>query len=93
MVHAKVPEHIVPVSVDFLGRWSLPVLGEHPASRLERDARRLLFECGREVTFQNLTRVTIGGNAMCIRLHLQGRCKLLWKFDHEGTIPAAACRK
>ena len=84
MVFAKVPEHVCPVGVDFLGRWSLPVFGEHAAPRLERDTRRLRFECGCEITFQNLAGVTIGGKAMCVGLRLQRRSKFFGKFNHHG---------
>jgi len=37
-----------------------------------------------KITFKNLANITLGGNAMRIGLDLQGRFKLLWKFNNHG---------
>src|SRR5450755_1830680 len=63
-----------------------PYFAKHPAAALERNARRLLFEGRREITLKNLPHITVGGNAMRIRLHFQDCSKLLRKFYHHGRF-------
>src|ERR1700691_5908335 len=39
------------------------------------------------MTFKNLANITGGRNAVRVGLDLQGRFKLLWKFNHHGRFP------
>jgi hypothetical protein len=61
-------KHLGSVSIDFLGSWSLPYLANIPSPVLKWTSDDCTSGRAREVTFQNLTRVTIGGNAMCVGL-------------------------
>ncbi len=76
--------HIGTVGVDFLGGWSGSEFGEHAPAHLERNTWRVRFEGGREFAFEHLAHVAGGGNGMRVRLGLQGRVQILWKFYRHG---------